>query len=150
MRARRPRRKRVRPGEVHNLPTLNVLRHALHCRRDVVELPLALSGIEQSEQVCRGECRAADERNRRRTMPPFGGQGVNMAMLDALELADRLTSGRFTDLTEAISSYESDMLARACEAARTTAASQEAMLAPDAPDAFVAQVVAHFPQKEIR
>ncbi|MBN9336645.1 MAG: FAD-dependent monooxygenase, partial [Chryseobacterium sp.] len=39
-------------------------------------------------------------------MPPFAGEGANMAMLDALDLSECLTSGMYNSLTEAISVYE--------------------------------------------
>jgi 2-polyprenyl-6-methoxyphenol hydroxylase-like FAD-dependent oxidoreductase len=51
-------------------------------------------------------------------MPPFAGEGVNMAMLDALELSESLSSNQFNDLHEAISSYETRMRERAAEAAQ--------------------------------
>lgn len=44
-------------------------------------------------------------------MPPYAGEGVNMAMLDALELSEALLN--HPDTLSAISSYESHMLARA-------------------------------------
>ncbi|MDI1307367.1 MAG: NAD(P)/FAD-dependent oxidoreductase [bacterium] len=46
-------------------------------------------------------------------MPPFAGEGVNMAMLDALELSDCLTSDKYNTLQEAISFYEKNMQKRA-------------------------------------
>ncbi len=45
-------------------------------------------------------------------MPP-SGEGVNTAMLDALDLSECLTSGEFKDLQDAIAAYEQRMLARA-------------------------------------
>ncbi len=48
-------------------------------------------------------------------MPPFAGEGVNMAMLDALELAECLVSSTFPDLAAAVSAYEKQMLIRASE-----------------------------------
>jgi 2-polyprenyl-6-methoxyphenol hydroxylase-like FAD-dependent oxidoreductase len=51
-------------------------------------------------------------------MPPFAGEGVNMAMLDALELSECLTSCTFGNLQEAISFYESNMRQRAAVAAQ--------------------------------
>lgn len=45
-------------------------------------------------------------------MPP-SGEGVNTAMLDALDLSECLTSGEYQDLQTAIAAYESQMLARA-------------------------------------
>jgi 2-polyprenyl-6-methoxyphenol hydroxylase-like FAD-dependent oxidoreductase len=51
-------------------------------------------------------------------MPPFAGEGVNMAMLDALELGESLNSNQFNDLHEAICSYETRMRNRGAEAAQ--------------------------------
>lgn len=45
-------------------------------------------------------------------MPP-SGEGVNTAMLDALDLSECLTSGGFEDLQSAMAAYESQMRARA-------------------------------------
>jgi 2-polyprenyl-6-methoxyphenol hydroxylase-like FAD-dependent oxidoreductase len=45
-------------------------------------------------------------------MPPFAGEGVNMAMLDALQLSEALTNAAFTDTRSAIAHYEKQMLAR--------------------------------------
>jgi 2-polyprenyl-6-methoxyphenol hydroxylase-like FAD-dependent oxidoreductase len=48
-------------------------------------------------------------------MSPFGGEGVNMAMLDADELALQLAAG--ADWSRAVASYEERMFVRAAEAA---------------------------------
>jgi 2-polyprenyl-6-methoxyphenol hydroxylase-like FAD-dependent oxidoreductase len=45
-------------------------------------------------------------------MPP-SGEGVNTAMLDALDLSECLTSGEFNNLPAAMAAYEAQMLARA-------------------------------------
>lgn len=45
-------------------------------------------------------------------MPP-SGEGVNTAMLDALDLSECLTSGAFQDLQTAIAAYETQMWVRA-------------------------------------
>jgi len=45
-------------------------------------------------------------------MPP-SGEGVNTAMLDALDLSEYLTNGEFSDLKSAIAAYETKMRARA-------------------------------------
>jgi 2-polyprenyl-6-methoxyphenol hydroxylase-like FAD-dependent oxidoreductase len=45
-------------------------------------------------------------------MPP-SGEGVNTAMLDALDLSECLTSGEFNDLQAAIGAYEQQMRTRA-------------------------------------
>ncbi|WP_294298060.1 FAD-dependent monooxygenase [uncultured Chryseobacterium sp.] len=44
-------------------------------------------------------------------MPP-NGEGVNLAMLDALDLSDYLTSGQYKNLYDAINAYEKLMLER--------------------------------------
>lgn len=46
-------------------------------------------------------------------MPPFAGEGVNMAMLDALELSEKLTATDTTFVKDAISNYELKMRKRA-------------------------------------
>lgn len=46
-------------------------------------------------------------------MPPFAGEGVNMAMLDALELSECLTNAEYTTIPEAIYFYETNMRKRA-------------------------------------
>lgn len=46
-------------------------------------------------------------------MPPFAGEGVNMAMLDALELSEALLSNEHTTILQAIESYEVTMRPRA-------------------------------------
>jgi len=48
-------------------------------------------------------------------MPPYAGEGVNMALLDALVLAENLGSDQFGSIQEAIGAYEREMLARATE-----------------------------------
>jgi len=53
-------------------------------------------------------------------MPPYAGEGVNMAMQDAYELAECLTNDQFKDVQSAISYYEEKMLERASEVTRLT------------------------------
>jgi len=52
-------------------------------------------------------------------MPP-SGEGVNLAMLDALELSECLTSAEYKDIQAAISAYEKPMQARGIEEAKTS------------------------------
>ncbi|MCJ2026925.1 FAD-dependent oxidoreductase [Methylobacterium sp. J-067] len=45
-------------------------------------------------------------------MPPFTGKGVNLALLDALELADALTTDPAAGIAEAVAGFERGMQAR--------------------------------------
>ena len=73
-------------------------------------------------------------------MPPFAGEGVNMAMLDALELSNCLMGNDFADLQMAISAYEQQMRKRAAVADRESLESSDALHSPDA-ISFIMQVV---------
>ena len=53
-------------------------------------------------------------------MPPYAGEGVNMAMLDALELAECLLDETFVDPRSAIAAYEAKMRVRTSAAAEVT------------------------------
>ena len=65
-------------------------------------------------------------------MPPFAGEGANMAMLDALKLSEYLTSDNYNSLEEAISFYEIDMRKRAAIAAKESLENGERMHSTDA------------------
>jgi 2-polyprenyl-6-methoxyphenol hydroxylase-like FAD-dependent oxidoreductase len=65
-------------------------------------------------------------------MPPFAGEGVNMAMLDALELSECLISDNHATLLEAISFYETTMRRRAAMAAKESLENGEKMHAENA------------------
>jgi 2-polyprenyl-6-methoxyphenol hydroxylase-like FAD-dependent oxidoreductase len=65
-------------------------------------------------------------------MPPFAGEGVNMAMLDALELSECLTSENHSSLLDAISFYEANMRQRASLAAQESVENGERMHAENA------------------
>jgi 2-polyprenyl-6-methoxyphenol hydroxylase-like FAD-dependent oxidoreductase len=66
-------------------------------------------------------------------MPFFTGRGVNLAMLDAAELADNLTSDRFRDLDQAIRAYETSMRNRMAAEIGDTLADQDVFISRDAP-----------------
>jgi len=51
-------------------------------------------------------------------MPPFAGEGVNMAMLDALELSKCLNGNEYPDVHAAIAAYEQQMRKRAAATAK--------------------------------
>lgn len=65
-------------------------------------------------------------------MPPFAGEGVNMAMLDALELSECLTSDQYETLQEAISAHEIHMRKRAATVAKESLENGELMHAENA------------------
>lgn len=65
-------------------------------------------------------------------MPPFAGEGANMAMLDALELSECLTSKKFSTVREAIADYEINMRERAAKAAKESLENGEQMHSKDA------------------
>jgi 2-polyprenyl-6-methoxyphenol hydroxylase-like FAD-dependent oxidoreductase len=65
-------------------------------------------------------------------MPPYAGEGVNMAMLDALELYENLTNESFPDTQSAIRNYEVFMCKRAAEVTRITLAQTESLHAENA------------------
>ncbi|TCN57437.1 FAD-dependent monooxygenase [Flavobacterium circumlabens] len=65
-------------------------------------------------------------------MPPFAGEGANMAMLDALELSEYLTSDHYKTIPEAIAAYESKMRERAAKAAQESLENGEKMHSKDA------------------
>jgi len=65
-------------------------------------------------------------------MPPFAGEGANMAMLDALELSECLTSDKIKTIQETISNYEIIMRKRASEAALESIENGEKMHSKDA------------------
>jgi 2-polyprenyl-6-methoxyphenol hydroxylase-like FAD-dependent oxidoreductase len=73
-------------------------------------------------------------------MPPFAGEGVNMAMLDALELSEHLASDKYPDLPAALTAFEKQMLIRASESAKMTMESTNALHSKGAVD-YMMQVI---------
>jgi len=57
-------------------------------------------------------------------MPPFASVGVNIGLLDALELSESLLSDKFSSIREAMENYEHKMFDYAGEAQRDTASSE--------------------------
>ncbi|MFN0200329.1 MAG: FAD-dependent oxidoreductase [Bacteroidia bacterium] len=60
-------------------------------------------------------------------MPPYAGEGVNMAMLDALELSECLINENFKDINLAIGQYEQQMRKRATEITKMTLEQTESL-----------------------
>ncbi len=69
-------------------------------------------------------------------MPPYAGEGVNMAMMDALVLSKLLLSEKTP--TAAIAAYETEMFARMHEITADTMVNTEMFYAPDAAERVVA------------
>jgi 2-polyprenyl-6-methoxyphenol hydroxylase-like FAD-dependent oxidoreductase len=65
-------------------------------------------------------------------MPPFAGEGVNMAMLDALQLSEALTDPAFTDTRSAIAHYEKQMFKRFARIGQGTLFNTQWMHGPNA------------------
>ena len=60
-------------------------------------------------------------------MPPYAGEGVNMAMQDAMELAECLTSTKYQNIHSAIAAFELQMQKRASEVTQHTLNNTELM-----------------------
>lgn len=71
-------------------------------------------------------------------MPPFAGIGVNIGLLDALHLANNLTSSDFPSVEEAIRAYEHTMYEYAHPAQQDTAAAELAIHSDMTPEELVA------------
>ena len=65
-------------------------------------------------------------------MPPYAGEGVNMAMLDALELYHCLTGNEFSDIHAAIAGFEKRMLPRFADTGKLTMEQTDALHSPNA------------------
>lgn len=65
-------------------------------------------------------------------MPPFAGEGVNMAMLDALELSECLMDDKHETIQQAIKAYEIRMRERAAIVAKESLDNGERMHSKDA------------------
>lgn len=65
-------------------------------------------------------------------MPPFAGEGVNMAMLDALQLTEALTNPAFNNTKQAIGYYERQMLDRFAKIGQGTLFNTKWMHQPNA------------------
>lgn len=70
-------------------------------------------------------------------MPPYAGEGANVAMQDAFELAECLTGGKFPDIKTAIAHFEKDMIARGAAATEDTLENTGRMFSENALDQMV-------------
>ncbi|QJD97452.1 FAD-dependent monooxygenase [Mucilaginibacter robiniae] len=64
-------------------------------------------------------------------MPPFAGQGVNTGLVDALTLAENLSSGKYETIQDAIKDYEQRMFVYATEAQLESSKNEIEMRHPD-------------------
>eukprot|EP01133_Synstelium_polycarpum_P000187 gene187-225_t len=71
---------------------------------------------------------------------PFAGEGANMAMLDAVVLADALTSTKHKTIQEAFKTYEKEMLERTSAAAKDTKGMEEMLHQPNAIDQLYGKI----------
>jgi len=76
-------------------------------------------------------------------MPPFAGEGANMAMLDALELSECLMSDKFNTLQAAIACYEVNMRKRGAIAAQKSLENGALMHSTDALSTMVSFFSGH-------
>ena len=83
-------------------------------------------------------------------MTPFAGEGVNAAMLDALELAESIlaASKAGTSVDQAMDEYETKMFPRAKDIADETWRNLQMIFADDAPDGFVNAMLSYGPPPE--
>lgn len=84
---------------------------------DFSGLPLRLFSLETSWKNHSNITLVGDAAH---LMPPFAGEGVNMGLMDAFQLTENLTNGKFETIDEAIADYEQKMFGYALEAQRMT------------------------------
>lgn len=76
-------------------------------------------------------------------MSPFVGEGVNLAMIDAADLAEAIIDAvkmSKVDLTDVIRKYEETMMKRAEEKGVEATRNMEAIFTEDAPKSFLASI----------
>ena len=102
---------------------MNLIRH---CDASFTPRPLYMLPVENKWETKQGVTLIGDAAH---LMSPFAGEGVNLAMFDATELALAITSTN--DLTESVHDFEQKMFARATEAARQSSSSLDILISPD-------------------
>lgn len=90
----------------------------------VIPRPIYCMPLDQSWQSLSNLTMIGDAAH---VMPPFAGEGANMAMRDALDLSEVLTSDQYATLLEAITDYETNMRKRAANAAKESLENGERM-----------------------
>lgn len=127
---------------------LELLEMLKRCEDNFVPRPIYARPLEQCWTTKPGLTAIGDAAH---VMSPFAGQGANLAMLDALELADCLTSKECTNITSAtaaVKSFEETMINRARKAAKLTLLNMNACLSKDAPAEIVKIMQSRVRQKD--
>ena len=126
----------------------------VHADSDIVARPFFMLPTDFSWTSKRGLTLLGDAAH---LMTPFAGEGVNLAMLDALDLSKAIVKaradGESTDIFDAIKEYEKTMLERSHEKMEETWRNLELFFKPDAPrefvQAFEEMMAAHGPPPEV-
>jgi len=112
------------------------LRHLLEVAEDRFVLrPLSRLPFEHRWQTRPGLTLLGDAAH---LMTPFAGQGANLAMLDAVDLADCLCAG--SSMTDALAAFETAMQGRAQDAAQETQRNQEMFFGGEAAENVARQM----------
>jgi 2-polyprenyl-6-methoxyphenol hydroxylase-like FAD-dependent oxidoreductase len=104
----------------------NQLLNLIHfCDANFIPRPLYMLPINHRWETQPGITLLGDAAH---LMSPFAGEGVNLAMLDATELALAITSS--DDLTKTIHEYEQKMFSRAARAAKESSSNLDLFISP--------------------
>lgn len=79
--------------------------HSTYMPRQIISMPIDQHWKTRANLTMIGDAA--------HVMPPYAGEGVNVAMLDALRLSEHLTNPEFPDLYNAIAAFEHEMCNRA-------------------------------------
>ena len=102
---------------------------------DMVARPMYMFPVDHAWEHTAGVTLLGDAAH---LMTPFGGEGVNLAMADALDLGNAVAEAASGGtLDEAITKYEQKMFERSHESMRDTWRNLELMFMKDAPKTFV-------------
>ncbi len=103
----------------------NLLDFIHSCDADFIPRPLYMLPVDHRWKTQPGVTILGDAAH---LMSPFAGEGVNLAMLDATELALAIISS--DDLTKSIHDYEQKMFSRAAQAANESSSNLDLFISP--------------------